>query len=100
MTTHIICIDTTPAGHAWIQEHQPIVVNDENFPNEPAVRLRLTAVQGQPGVYALRSRLSWPFLNAYVTRWLRGAGEPTTRLSLKVLETGTIGGGSVKELSQ
>ena len=92
---HLVFLEASPAVYAWLEAHPETEIIHDAFKDDGPVHLRLVPVPGQPGTYTLRSRLSWTFLNLYLTWWLkdivRETGEPITRMTWKLLETGKLG---------
>jgi hypothetical protein len=94
--THLVLLEASPAVHQWLREHPSTTIIHDQFPDDP-VHLRLDPAPNEDGVYTIKSRLSWTYLNLYLTWWLRdiskATGEPIQRMVWKMLEVGKIGGG-------
>lgn len=93
-TPHMVFLNAPEVVHRWIAQHPTTEIVHDKFPDEP-VKLRLRPGP-QPGSYSIASCLAWPYLNLYLTWWLRDisreTGAPIERMVWKVLEIETLGG--------
>lgn len=93
---HVVFLQASEAVYTWIEANPTISIKEELHPEEGVVHLRLVPVPAklERGTYIIRSRLTWPNLNRYLSHWLRmisdELGEPFERMTFSALDAVSI----------